>query len=119
MYDFGDLLKCLRTKRGYTQAQLAEKLNKNKSSISKYENNQKLPTLDTMIDISRLFNISLDTLAGIEKKETISLDGLTPKQIDIISTLLIEFHSKKKPLHANLTNRQCEIMANLVTEFLH
>ena len=60
MYDLGELIKRLRTERGYTQAQLAKKLNKSKSAISRYESNQKMPSLETLIDISILFNVCLD-----------------------------------------------------------
>lgn len=119
MYDFGELLKQLRLKRKYSQAQLASKLSKSKSSICKYESNQKTPTLETMINISRLFNVSLDTLAGLEKKETASLDGLTPEQIDIINTLLIEFYDKKKFDRKELSKRQLELMNSIIVELLH
>lgn len=37
MYDFGLLLKELREEKGLTQAQLAEKINRTKTMISKYE----------------------------------------------------------------------------------
>ena len=39
MYDFGLLLKQLREDKGLTQQQLAERINRNKTVISKYENN--------------------------------------------------------------------------------
>jgi transcriptional regulator with XRE-family HTH domain len=67
MYDFGELLKQLRKEKGYSQEQLAQKINKSKSLISKYENNQKLPTLETLIDLSVLFDVSLDFLAQIPR----------------------------------------------------
>ncbi len=96
MYDLGELIKVLRTERGYSQAKLAEKLNKSKSTISKYESNQKMPPLETLINISLLFNVSLDYLAGIEKGKSFPISSLTRKQIEIINTLIIEFRNKKK-----------------------
>lgn len=118
MYDLGELIKRLRTERGYTQAQLAKKLNKSKSAISRYESNQKIPSLETLIDISILFNVSLDYLAGKEKGNFISIMNLTPAQTNIITTLLIEFRNKKKYQPISMSRRQLDILNEMVVEFL-
>lgn len=117
MYDLGELIKQLRIERGFSQAKLGEKLNKSKSTISKYESNQKMPPLETLIDISILFNVSLDYLAGLEKGKFISINDLTPEQTNIINTLLIEFHNRQKYTHKGLTKRQLEIFNDLMIEF--
>lgn len=119
MYDFGVLLKQLRQERGYTQVQLAKKLNKSKSSICKYESNEKFPTLETMIDISILFNVSLDYLAGIEKGKSFQINDLTHSQVDIINTLLVEFRTAKKYTTVGLTQRQLQIINEIIVEFFH
>lgn len=118
MYDLGELIKALRAERGYSQAKLAEKLNKSKSTISKYESNQKMPPLETLIDISLLFNVSLDYLAGIEKGKSFPISGLTHEQIEIINTLIIEFRNKKKYSPVSLTKRQLELINEIIIEFL-
>ncbi|GEO05794.1 hypothetical protein AAE02nite_34580 [Adhaeribacter aerolatus] len=53
-------LKFLRKKNGLTQAQLAEKLNIKRSLIGAYEEGRAEPRLSTLVNISRLFDISLD-----------------------------------------------------------
>lgn len=118
MYDFGELIKSLRNDRGYTQAQLAKKINKSKSTVCRYESNQKMPSLETLIDISVLFHVSLDYLTGIEKKKSISIHDLTPGQADVVDTLLIEFQRKDKMTHVGLTQRQLHIVNALLIEFL-
>lgn len=55
-------LKFLRKKNGLTQAQLAEKLNIKRSLIGAYEESRAEPRLSTLVNISRLFDISLDQL---------------------------------------------------------
>lgn len=117
MYDLGEIIKQLRKEKGYTQMQLAEKLNKSKSTISKYESNQKSPPLDTLIDISVLFHVSLNYLAGIEKEKSISIHGLTPAQTNIITALLMEFSNKKKYKQIGLTKNQLEIINEIFIEF--
>jgi len=53
-------LKFLRKRLGYTQAQLAEKLNIKRSLIGAYEEARAEPKLSTLVNISRLFEVSLD-----------------------------------------------------------
>ena len=43
-YDFGEILQKLRKDRGLTQAQLANKINKESSIISRYEKNLQIST---------------------------------------------------------------------------
>ena len=94
MFDFGLNLKKLRKDKGYSQAQLARKLNISKSSVSKYESNQSMPPVETLIRLALIYGVSLNYLVGIEKGKTISVEGLTNRQLDILNTLLIEFKSK-------------------------
>ncbi len=94
MFDFGLNLKELREAKGYSQSQLARKLNVSKSSISKYESNQSMPSVETLTRLALIYGVSLDYLVGVEKNKTISVDGLSSRQLDILNTLLIEFRSK-------------------------
>lgn len=55
-------LKILRKKLGYTQAQLAEKLGVKRSLIGAYEEGRAEPKLSTLVNMARLFEISLDQL---------------------------------------------------------
>lgn len=119
MYDFGELLRQLRTERGYTQAQLAKKLNKSKSIICKYESGQKLPSLETLIDISSLFNVSLDYLTNLDKRKTISINNLTDTQAAIIHTLINEFTNKKNYRQFELSGVQLNIINSILKEFLN
>ncbi|MDX5347123.1 MAG: LexA family transcriptional regulator [Hymenobacteraceae bacterium] len=55
-------LRFLRKREGLTQAQLAEKLDIKRSLIGAYEEGRAEPKLATLVNIARLFNISLDSL---------------------------------------------------------
>ncbi len=97
VYDFGLTLKNLRKKKKLSQEQVAKKLNLTKSSISGYENNIITPSIDTIRAFSVLYDTTSDYLLGLEKKESIEIDGLTQRQRDIIETLILEF--KTTDLH--------------------
>lgn len=83
VYDFGLTLKNLRKKKKLSQEQVAKKLNLTKSSISGYENNIITPSIDTIRAFSVLYDTTSDYLLGLEKKESIEIDGLTQRQRDI------------------------------------
>ncbi|MGN1187957.1 MAG: helix-turn-helix domain-containing protein [Lachnospiraceae bacterium] len=59
---FAEKLLLLRTQNGYSQELLSEKLNVSRQAISKWELGITLPETDKLISISRLFNVSIDSL---------------------------------------------------------
>lgn len=52
----------LRNKAGLSQEQLAEKLTVSRQSVSKWELGQSTPDLDYVVQLSDVFNVSLDYL---------------------------------------------------------
>lgn len=59
---FPEKLKALRLKNGLTQDELGEKLYLSRSSISYYEQGKFEPTIETIIAVSDLFNVTADEL---------------------------------------------------------
>ena len=55
----------LRKKNNLTQEEFANKLFLTRQAVSKYERGISIPSIDTLILISKTFNISLDELLGI------------------------------------------------------
>lgn len=62
---FSKRLKELRTAAGYTQQQMADKLNIRQQSYTRYENNVGEPNLSTLVAISKILDVSSDYLLGI------------------------------------------------------
>lgn len=117
MFDFGLLLKELRVKKGYSQEQVADKIHRSRTSISQYESNEKLPPLPVLIDLASLFHVSLDYLAGLEKKKYLLVDDLSERQINVIETLAEEFRDKPSLPRSGLSQRQQELLNILLVEF--
>lgn len=69
---FAEKLIQLRKKNGWSQEELAEQMNVTRQSVSKWEGAQSVPDLNKMIQLSRLFDVSLDYLLKdeIEGEET-------------------------------------------------
>ena len=59
---FGQKLKKLRSDNGLTQEQLAEKIFVTRTAISKWETDNGYPSIDSLKQLSNLFNISIDEL---------------------------------------------------------
>lgn len=78
MYMLGKKIKELRTNKGLTQEELADRMNTlfgtsiNKSMISKWESGTSEPTLENARYLVQLLNTSLDELLGINETETIA-----------------------------------------------
>lgn len=64
----GERLKALRTEAGWSQAELAEKIDSDARQVSRYENNKVAPGLEAVIRMAETFNVSVDYLL-IERAE--------------------------------------------------
>ncbi|WP_353989652.1 helix-turn-helix transcriptional regulator [Pediococcus argentinicus] len=60
--NISEKLKKCRLDNNMTQADVAEKLNVSRKSISGWENNRNYPDISNLVTISKLYNISLDDL---------------------------------------------------------
>lgn len=62
MSTIGEQIKELRNKHHLTQSELGEQLHISRSTIANWESNQNYPDIQTIIELSNLFDISLDQL---------------------------------------------------------
>jgi len=67
---FADKLKAERKKKGWSQEELAEKLFVSRQSISKWENDQNYPSIEIIIKVSDLFNVTIDELLRSDEELT-------------------------------------------------
>jgi repressor LexA len=68
---FNETLKKLRKQNNLTQDALSKQLNVSKSTISMYENGERIPPSDMMEKIADFFNISINTLYGREESKVL------------------------------------------------
>ena len=60
--EIGKKLKDARMKSGFTQENIAEKINVSRQTISNWENEKSYPDIISIIELSNLYSISLDDL---------------------------------------------------------
>ena len=64
---FGEIIKKLRTDKGLTQDELAEKIYVTRTAISKWESGRGFPNIESLKAISKCFSVSLDELLSGEE----------------------------------------------------
>lgn len=84
-------LKSLRLEKGLTQKQLADKLGMVKATISSYEQNTNCPSIETFINLCKVFDVSADFMLGLSDDMDIKMSHLTDEQISLIMGLINQF----------------------------
>jgi len=65
--EFGEKIQKLRNQNKWTQEQLAEKLYVSRTAVSKWESGKGYPNIDSLKDIAKLFNKTIDELLSSEE----------------------------------------------------
>ena len=78
---FGETIKSLRLSYNLSQVQLAGELNESKQTISNWEDNNILPSIEMLIKISRFFAVSTDYLLELDHRRYIEVTNLTDAQL--------------------------------------
>ena len=63
-----DILSRLRTERGLSQDELAEKMFVTRQAVSRWENGETTPNVETLKRLSRFFDVSINTLLGAPRQ---------------------------------------------------
>ena len=74
----------LRTERGLSQDELAEKLYVTRQAVSRWETGETIPNTETLKLLSKLFDVSINTLLGSPRKLICQCCGM-PLEDSILS----------------------------------
>ena len=85
----------LRNIRGISQIQLANKLGVTQQSVSNWENDNILPSIEMLVKIANFFEVSTDYLLGLDKKRTLDVENLTEIQISHIQLIVDDLRNAK------------------------
>lgn len=78
----------LRKKNGWSQEELAEQMDVSRQAVCKWEGAQSIPDINKLIQLSRLFNVSMDYLLKDEMEEVVYNTALSDEETanDVQST---------------------------------
>lgn len=83
--DTKDVIYELRTKQGLSQDELAEKLFVTRQAVSRWETGETIPNTETLKLLSKLFDVSINTLLGAPRKHICQCCGMPLDDDDLIS----------------------------------
>ena len=79
-----DILKEIRTKNNLTQDEMAERLFVTRQAVSRWENGDTMPNTEILKEISKKFDVSINTLLGSPRKLICQCCGM-PLEDSVIS----------------------------------
>ncbi len=91
---FGDMIKKLRQSHNLNQVQLANSLNVSKQTISNWENNNILPSIEMLVRIAEYFSVSTDYLLELDSRQYIEITGLSDQQLAHIQMIIGDILTK-------------------------
>ena len=115
----GDNIRALRTEKGMTQKEIADRLFVTAQAVSRWENGEVEPSLNTIMELAKIFGVSVDSLLGItaesnsatgteqtqELEEKIDNEPPTPPEPEVI--IKKEYVYKEPPRQVLALCRQC------------
>lgn len=75
--NFSDKLKELRQELCLSQKDFAETINVSAMAISNYENGTKSPSIDTVYQIAKTHNVSIDWLCGLSTRRQTEIEAMS------------------------------------------
>lgn len=81
-------IRALRLAKGISQVDLAVMLNVSKQSVSNWENDNIQPSIDMLMHIADVFNVSTDYLLGRELNRQLDTNKLNEKELEHIQVII-------------------------------
>ena len=116
---FSERLRMLRKSNNLTQKQVAQSLSIDRSTYAYYEIDKTKPDYDTLLRISRIFNVSVDFLLGRDRDVSASVtlhDNQYPRDNTETSRSLVDL-TQEELAFLNIYRQLDSIQRNAVMQF--
>lgn len=97
----GEKIYQLRKSKGLSQEELADELNISRQSVSLWETNQTVPQIDYLLELSKVFEVSLDELCN---------NKVYSNEVDVDENVLKPISSSHLEYNENIINRLIVIL---------
>ena len=88
LYELCERITELRNGIGMTQAQLGKKLGVTRSAVNSWEMGLSVPQLKHVIEMSKIFNTTVDSLLSSSKQIVVNISDLAPKEQQVILNMV-------------------------------
>lgn len=83
----------LRVASSWSQVELANRLNISKQTVSNWENDNIQPSIEMLVRLSRIFNVTTDYLLGLDDTPRLSVEGLPAELVAHLSLLIDDYRN--------------------------
>ena len=90
-----DKIKMLREGQGLTQSELAKRLGVTRSGVNAWEMGISVPSTQYLVELALLFQVSTDFLLDMPQTATVSVQGLTDRQIAVVTEVIACYREKQ------------------------
>ncbi len=84
----GEKLKALRTAKGLSQEKVAEKLGISRQAVTKWENNQSVPSSENLIALAEIYGVSLDELVLTGRQDALPDKNILHTNLTLIAIIM-------------------------------
>lgn len=84
----------LRISLGWSQVELSKRLGVAKQTVSNWENENIQPSIEMLVRLAKLFNVTTDYLLGLENIPRLNIEGLPNNVVVHISQLIDDYREK-------------------------
>lgn len=96
LFTLAEKIKLLRESADLTQSELARMLGLSRSGVNAWEMGLSIPSTQYVVELAKTFHVSTDYLLGMEDTSTISIKGLTEKQVSAVLNVIQCFKNHEK-----------------------
>ena len=90
----GQRINELRTACGWSQVELAKRLNISKQTVSNWENENIQPSIEMLVNVATLFRVSTDYLLGLDNVPNLNVEGLPLSFVAHLSQIITDYKEK-------------------------
>lgn len=89
-------IKKLREEEGINQTELAKRISTTRAAVNAWEAGINQPRLESLLNLSDYFNVTIDYIAGRDEPEAIIIEHLTSEQKRLLRHLvrMLEYKAK-------------------------
>lgn len=115
---FSKRLRQLRENNGYSMDMLTEIYNNrfngkmNKSTLSRYENGLQEPIYTVVVNLSKLFNVSVDYLTCATSNDNNTIEN-KPEEPELEENIVV-YHRDGKTVRKKMTKEKMEMLASMI-----
>lgn len=83
-----------RTALGWSQVELAKRLQVAKQTVSNWENENIQPSIEMLVRLAKLFHVSTDYLLGLDHNPKLNVEGLPLNFVAHLSQIIEDYKQK-------------------------